>query len=222
MHPVCLFDMDGLLLDTERVFLELAVTMLTPLGYTDQKIERFFCTLVGSSNSDTRARLTEFLGSADHAAQFYADWYAALQSRMSEQVPLRPTVRETLEALQARDVRMAVVTSTRSELAQSHLRVAGLAGFFEHVIAGDQVTANKPSPAPYLEGAARMATRPQECYAFEDSDAGITSAMAAGCRAVQIPDLRDTRMALPSLGQLIAPDLHTAAQALGLLPKARA
>lgn len=219
MQPVCFFDMDGLLLDTERVLLGLASDLLTPQGYDFIKTERFFLTLIGWSKADTHARLTEFLGAADRATTFYDQWYAALRQRMSQDVPLRPTVRETLEDLRARDVRMAVVTSTQQDLAEEHLHVAGVRPFFEHVVAGDMVTANKPDPAPYVEAAGRMGVRPHICYAFEDSDAGITSAMAAGCQAVQIPDLRDGRMPLPSLGQLIAPDLRTAVEALGLLPK---
>ena len=216
MPAPCLFDMDGLLLDTERVFMALSVELLTPKGFSVETVEAFFRTLVGSSSAETRARIAEFLGSAEAADAFYLDWYDALEATLSTHIPLRPHVREVLMHLQRAGHPMSVVTSTRGKLARAHLETAGLLHFFEHVTGGDEVSANKPDPAPYLEGAAKFGVAATACFAFEDSDRGIASAVAAGCRSAQIPDIRDASVPLPVLGQVVATDLRDAVLQLGL------
>ncbi|MEL7097848.1 MAG: HAD family phosphatase [Pseudomonadota bacterium] len=211
-----LFDMDGLLLDTERAFLNAALTLLEPRGHDPARIEALFRSLVGSDVATTRAALQGELGGA--AAVFEEEWYALHGANMARHVPVKDTVRETLDTLSGQGAQMAVVTSTRGHLARAKLKTAGLDHHFAFVIAGDEVPANKPDPAPYLMAAEAFGAPPQACAAFEDSDRGIASAMAAGCRGVQIPDLRPEDVPLPQLGQLVAETLAqgvAAAQAAG-------
>lgn len=211
MKPAAfLFDMDGLLLDTERVFMDLSIELTADYGIGAEDARSFFLSLIGSSGATTRQRLAEFLPGQHNGDALYAKWSTALSSRLADHVPLRPHVPEVLETLHKQGARMAVVTSTRGASARHHLHVAGLFGYFETVIGGDEVTANKPDPAPYAEAAQALGVDPAHCAAFEDSDAGITSAVRAGCRAVQIPDLRPPNVPLPDLGQHVAPDLRAA------------
>jgi len=210
-----LFDMDGLLLDTERCYLEVGLPLLTALGHSAADMRAFFLNLVGSSEKVTHARLVDLIGDEAEAQRFQAQWRAQLGVRLSTHVPLRPTVADTLADLHAAGARMAVVTSTYGEAARHHLHVAGLIDYFEVVIGGDEVTANKPDPAPYLQAAAAMGVAAAHCAAFEDSDRGITSAVRAGCRAVQIPDLRPADTPLPDLGQHVATDLRCAVALVG-------
>ena len=109
---------------------------------------------------------------------------------------------------------MAVVTSSHRVNALHHLEIAGLAHHFELVVAGDEVPANKPDPAPYLQAAAALGIDPRACAAFEDSDPGIASATRAGCIAFQIPDMRPKNVPLPMLGQRTATNLAEAVAAL--------
>jgi len=207
-----LFDMDGLLLDTERLYVELGVGVTTRHGVARELAEPFFVSLVGSSSQHTNAQLQAFLPAQLTVAAFFDEWEALVERRMSGGVPLRPTVRVALDALSARGARMAVVTSTRGARARHHLELAGLDRYFETVLGGDEVSANKPHPAPYREAAARLGLPAHRCAAFEDSDRGIASAVAAGCRAVQVPDLRPADTPLPDLGQLTADTLAGAVE----------
>ncbi len=216
MPAPCLFDMDGLLLDTERVFMALSVDLLTPRGFEVATVEAFFRTLVGSSSAETKTRIADFLGGAAAADAFYEDWYAALETALADHIPLRPYVVEVLTHLQSAGHPMSVVTSTRGAMARAHLQTVGLLEFFDHVTGGDEVSANKPDPAPYVEAAAKFGVAPEVCFAFEDSDRGIASAMAAGCKAAQVPDIRDASVPLPALGQIVATDLRDAVVQLGL------
>ena len=216
-----LFDMDGLLLDSERVYLEQAVALLSPTGRDPEHTRAFFRTMTGTSGARALHKLTGFFGCADHAASFNADWHAAVRAALELNVVPKPTVRETLEALSQAGHRMGVVTSTHGDRARQHLENTGLLGFFEHVRGGNEVSATKPHPAPYLEMAATLGIAPARCAAFEDSDPGITAAVTAGCRSAQVPDVRAPDVPLPDLGQHVASDLWSAVAHFGGLGGAK-
>ncbi|WP_299626457.1 HAD family phosphatase [uncultured Tateyamaria sp.] len=216
MKPAAfLFDMDGLLIDSERVYQRVMLDILVPKGHAPADVEALSLRLVGNSGVRGRALLAEFLdGGVD---EFNAAWHAGVRDSLAAGVPLRPTVRHSIEALAETGARMAVVTSTHIAHARSNLERAGLLAHFELVVGGDEVPANKPDPAPYMQAAAGLGLDPQLCAAFEDSDAGTTSAVRAGCHTTQIPDLRPLHHPLPDLGQQVAPDLASALMTLGAI-----
>ncbi|WP_299041676.1 HAD family phosphatase [uncultured Tateyamaria sp.] len=210
-----LFDMDGLLIDSERVYAAVARDILVPQGHAADSVSAFFLTLVGVSGAESVQMLTTFLGDPAKAAAFNADWHAGVAQRLQQDVPLRPTVRDALATLGGQGARMAVVTSTNGDSARRYLEQVGLLPLFEVVLGGDEVSARKPDPAPYIEAAAALGLDPGLCAAFEDSDHGITAAARAGCRAVQVPDMRPPGVPLPDLGQGVAGDLSTAIKMVG-------
>ena len=205
-----LFDMDGLLLDSERIYCAVARDLLVPMGHAADAVEAFFLTLVGVSGPEAVNRLRMFLRSDQDVEAFNTAWHAVVARRLHDGVPLRPTVRDSLSDLTEQGARMAVVTSTNGEAARRHLKKAGIAPHFELVLGGDEVSARKPAPAPYLEAAAALGLDPTRCAAFEDSDHGTTAAVHAGCMVVQIPAGRPPDRPLPRLGQQVAGDLRTA------------
>ena len=214
-----LFDMDGLLLDTERLFQRSFLAMTDDLGIARGKSEAFFLSLVGTSSRDTSQRLPLFLPDGVSATEFEAEWRLRHDQNVAAGVPLRPHALEVLQTLKSGGARMAVVTSTNGRPARAHLDHSGLLGFFEHIKAGDEVSANKPDPAPYREAAADLGVDPRDCVAFEDSDAGTQAAARAGCTTYQIPDLRPVNKPLPEVGQKVAPTLRHALQDLGLVAR---
>jgi len=212
-----LFDMDRLLLDSERVYRDVAIELMRPMGFDHEQAEAHFMTLVGNSGAEGLRRIMAFAGLQENAIAFNEAMHAGVKAALEVHVPLRPMVRKTLGALAGQGARMAVVTSTHGANARRHLRHCGLDEYFEFVVAGDEVPANKPDPAPYLQAADLFGMDPRRCAAFEDSDPGTMSAVAAGCRTTQIPDLRPIGQALPELGQRIAPNLWAALEGLGVL-----
>ncbi|MEM1273587.1 MAG: HAD family phosphatase [Pseudomonadota bacterium] len=211
-----LFDMDGLLLDTERVGMHVLRDVIAPYGHTTAQSDAIYLGLVGTSQEYTAAALRRAAPSVD-PAELEAIWHARVDAIMAGGVPLRPTVAESLDALSADCVPMAVVTTTRTARARQHLEKAGLLHHFADVIGRDRVAAPKPDPAPYLAGAAALGLAPAQCAAFEDSDTGTRAAVGAGCRTWQIPDLRPDASALPDLGQSVASSLNEALRDAGLL-----
>lgn len=208
--------MDGLLLDTERLFMDALITVAKPFDMEDDAVRAFFVSLVGSSADKTMAALSGFLPAGIDPVQFDRDWRAANARQRAGPVPLRPHVGTIVPRLAAAGHRMAVVTSTKRAPAEDHLHSAGLLAYFECIVAGDEVPHTKPHPAPYVQAAAMLGVDPTRCAAFEDSDTGTQAAVAAGCVTTQIPDLRPDQP-LPRLGQAVAADLSQAMQALGLL-----
>ncbi|SNT10690.1 HAD family hydrolase [Tropicimonas sediminicola] len=210
-----LFDMDGLLLDTERPVFEVFVEEARALGLEDA--ESFGLSMVGLSSSICQRLLRDYLPAEIGLERFRERWDAGVRARLAGGIPLKPGVAEVLERLTGAGWSMVVVTSTRTVTARSHLGEAGLLDHFLDVVGGDAVPANKPDPAPYLIGAERAGAHSRDCLAFEDSDAGVASALAAGCEVHQIPDIRPPDRPVPQRGQAVHRTLTDAVAAAGLL-----
>ncbi|WP_370645696.1 HAD family hydrolase [Epibacterium sp. Ofav1-8] len=210
MPAAYLFDMDGLLLDTEQLTLDAFLDCGPEFDLDPHEMQRFFMGLIGTAKAQGEQMVREFIGPERDFEALDQAWQHHSQKRLATGIPIKPTVADTLAALHADGHAMAVVTSTLGDKARHHLDRAGLLPCFRAVIGGDEVPANKPDPAPYVQGAERLGAAPGDCAAFEDSDLGITAAARAGCFAVQIPDLRPVSRAFPAVGQRFAPTLKEA------------
>ena len=209
--------MDGLLLDTERVAQASFVDVARTFGIDDAKSESKFMELIGHNIANNTRQMIGFLSDDRHIEEFRAIWNKGFAARIEQDVPLRPHAREVIAVLAAAGTIMAVVTSSNTDRARDKLARVGLLDGFVTVIGGDVVAANKPDPAPYLMGANAVGFSPVDCVAFEDSDPGVHSATAAGCRVWQIPDLRSPEQPFPDLGQSMAETLLEAVHQAGLV-----
>ena len=128
-----LFDMDGLLLDTERMFMQSFVDLCGGIGIGPDVAEAFFVTLVGTSSKVTSQRLREFLPKSVKPAAFEARWRALHAENVAVGVPLKDHVLDVLGVLRENHARLAVVTSTHGDPARHHLKHAGIFEYFEQV-----------------------------------------------------------------------------------------
>lgn len=214
-----LFDMDGLLLDTERLAHDSFVETAKGFDIGHALASPKFMELIGRNWIENVRQLSGFFTNDAMIAEFRAAWDIKFAALLEEGVPLRPYAAEVITALVANGTTMAVVTSSNTARARHKLERVGLLDAFVTVIGGDVVPAHKPDPAPYLMGAEAVGVDPQHCAAFEDSDPGVQSATAAGCTVWQIPDMRPKGQAFPDLSQNMASDLREAVENAGLLPK---
>jgi len=202
-----IFDMDGLMIDSERVSLACwsQAAQERALPFT----EDFWLGMVGLGDRDCEQRLLQHVDATEVAALF-ARCHDLYEARTQQGLPLRPGIVELLQLLQAHDIPRAVATSTRQPRANRKLIAAGLLPYFDHVITSDQVAHPKPAPDIYLLAARTLGKDPARCLALEDSPAGTRAALAAGMTAIQVPDLVHPDEALRALGHRIVDSLHDA------------
>ena len=182
------FDMDGLLFDTEPLYRDTLVALGRSLGFA--QFDMAFARLTtGMSWAATRALVHDQLGGAHDPDDFIAEWMAAFHRAADERLALKPGVLELLDTLDRAGVRKAVATNSSRETVGRHLQRSGLARRFAEVVAAEDCAAGKPAPDPYLEAARRLRVRPEDCLALEDSINGVVSASRAGMVTVMVPDL---------------------------------
>ncbi len=185
------FDMDGLLLDTERLS---RIAWLA--GARDLGVHLPMSTLtsiIGRRRPEVETEFLSALGSTFPVADLYArhavHYEAALAGTTPQQLQ-KPGLLPLLDWLERAAIPCAIATSTLATGAAHKLALADLAQRFPIVVTGEQVTRSKPAPDIFLEAAHRLGIPAVHCLAFEDSDLGLEAAMAAGMRAVAVPDLK--------------------------------
>jgi HAD superfamily hydrolase (TIGR01509 family) len=183
-----IFDMDGLLLDTERVARIAWQQAAQEAGY--DMTEAVFASLIGRREADSIELLRVAFGPEFDFHKSNARCNAIYEDYVTRHgVPVKDGARELLESLAARKIPLALATSTQSPLAQRRLEQAGLIKFFAEIVTGNQVTHGKPAPDIYIEAVRRLGIDAATSLALEDSHAGVRSAHGAGLRVIMVPDL---------------------------------
>jgi HAD superfamily hydrolase (TIGR01509 family) len=181
-----LFDMDGLLVDTEPLWLETETAVMARLGapWTPQDQQA----LLGGSMQRTVSYL---LAKATRPVppETVARWMldGMLDRARDGRVVVRPGARELVAEVAAAGLPYALVTSSQRRFADAVLAVTGMT--FPVTVCGGDVTATKPDPEPYLLAAKLLDADPARCVVLEDSPDGVASAAAAGCRVLAVPSL---------------------------------
>lgn len=198
-----LWDMDGTLIDSEPYWLLSESALASDYGkiWTEADGHQ----MIGKSLYDSSAFLREKFEIRDLSIQEVIDRLTnEVVANLKNKLPWRPGALEALMMLKQAGIKTALVTMSMRRMA---LAVVDAIPFqaFDVVVAGDDVRFGKPHPEPYEKAAKLLGFEPGECVAFEDSTTGLTSAEAAGCIPVGIPNL----MALPSTGRRVIVDSLT-------------
>ena len=184
-HAV-LFDMDGLLIDSEHVWLEVESEVMAWLGgeWSPAHQER----LVGGSLYLAVDYMLELTGADAPREEVGRRMLDGMVERLSACVPMMPGAKDLLAEARAAGVTAALVSSSHRRLIEPVLDAVGREHFALSV-AGDEVAQTKPHPEPYLTAAARLGADPARCVVLEDSPNGVAAAEAAGCVTVAVPGL---------------------------------
>ena len=187
-----LLDLDGLLLDTERLQVEIGPAVLRSLGHELEP--SFFHRLVGIPQAENARLISLELGTAIDAVALDAAWNEAFYARMQEGIPMRPGVGDFLDALDRLRLPRAIATNGVTARAEWKLEQTGLLGRIDAIVGLDQVERGKPAPDVYIEAARRLGLSPSQCAALDDSDLGVRAALEAGVKTViQVPDMLPSR-----------------------------
>ena len=197
-----IFDMDGLMIDTEKIYNHYLCRAANELGYP---MTREHALLLRSLDEKQAGPLMQqYLGREyDHEKVlklyrgYIREYFAA------HEIERKPGLFELLEYLTEHGYRTCVATATEKKTAKAFLERIGAAKYFDELCSGSELEHSKPAPDIYLKAAREIGCDPKECLALEDSPNGVRSAHAAGCRTVMVPDLtrpdkelRDTTFAV--------------------------
>ena len=200
-----LLDMDGTLIDSERVYLASLTSALAAFGCADGPALGH--AMIGLPGPDCEVLLRDRLGPDFPYADFERAYIAHRDALLQDGLPLKPGAIALLDALRVAGVPMALVTSSSRKTAASYLELAGIHSYFDMVLTRDDVAKGKPSPDLYLLAASRLGVAPHACIAVEDSAIGIAAAHAAGTIAIMVPDILQPDDATRSLCKTVLPDL---------------
>ena len=212
-----IFDMDGLMLDTEPLAARAWIDAAQALGIPfDSGVNP---RLIGRNFPDCRTIIGEHHGADYPVDLLMRAWHAAYDAIVErEGLAFKPGLLELLAWLEGEAIPKAVATSTRKSRAEAKLSRTGLLPRFSTLVGGDEVACGKPAPDIFLEAAARLAIDAGACLVLEDSEPGMRGAIAAGMAAVMVPDLLAPSASLLAIEPPVLPSLHDVRSHLPALP----
>ena len=200
------FDMDGLLVDTEQVVFE-AMTAVARDSGQEMPFE-LFKRLVGLPGTASDLIVLEHFGADFDISAWRAGVAHHFQDIAAAGIALKTGVVELLDVLDARRLPRAVATSSTRNAVDHSLGQHGLVDRFDAIISRELQDHHKPHPDPFLKAAAAIGVDPADCLALEDSHNGVRAAAAAGMMTIMVPDLLDPTEEMHELAVHIAEDLH--------------
>jgi HAD superfamily hydrolase (TIGR01509 family) len=201
-----IFDMDGLLFDSESVYRDAMLATAAEMGF--ELPDHLFRRLVGVPWAGNVTMLVEHYGDGfDHEA-FRIEATRKFHVVADAEICLKTGVLEILDHLDAVDLPRAICTSSLHRTVQHHLGQHGLIDRFHGLVALGDYARGKPAPDPFLAAAQRLDVAPGDCLALEDSHNGVRAAHAAGMMTIMVPDLLDPTEEMQTLCVRIARDLH--------------
>lgn len=188
-RPICgvLFDMDGVVVDTEKLFTRFWMEACLEHGFPMTREQAL--QMRSLSRDAGQAKLWQFFGPEVDYNLVRSTRIRRMSAFIAEHgVEPKPGIRELLQLLKEKGIPCAITSSSPAERIREYLTPLGIYHQFDRIVSGHNVPRGKPAPDIYLHGAAALGLEPQLCMAVEDSPAGILSAFRAGCRTLMVPD----------------------------------
>lgn len=200
------FDMDGVIFDSERCVLECWQELADKYNLGD--IYDVFLSSTGTTNEKTKEIVLSSLGE-DFPYDEYAKESSALFHEKYDdgRLPIKPGVFHILDFLKDGGWKIALASSTRKEIVTRQLRDAGLLQYFDELVCGDMVSRSKPEPDIFLKACEVIGVEPERAYAIEDSYNGIRAAHAGALRPIMVPDLKPADDEMRELAEAVIDDL---------------
>ncbi len=214
MFSAAVFDMDGLLIDSERAIMNAWIAVAQEQGIA--LLPTDYVRIIGRSLRECHTMLADMLGGDAAFREVHPRVKARLTQPLAEPLfPLKSGVSELLASLARAGIPCAVASSSARQEIESRLHCVGVLPFFQAIAGGDEVTRGKPDPAVYRLAAERLGASAERCLAFEDSENGIRAAVAAGMAVIAVPDLKAPTDEIAALSLQVLGGLN---EALGQVP----
>lgn len=188
MIRTIVFDMDGVLINTEALILEAWREVAARIGIKD--IDKTLLQCIGITAPETEALFQRTYGKDFPYQEYKAMSSEIFHAGIKEHgLPVKPGVYELFDYLKENDYRIGLASSTRKSLVCEQMESIGLLDSFHVIVCGDMVSHSKPHPEIYQKACELLNVSPTDCYAVEDSPNGIRSSHAAGMKPLMVPDL---------------------------------
>jgi HAD superfamily hydrolase (TIGR01509 family) len=211
------FDMDGLLFDTEALYRDALLIAADGLG-VEASVDLFLST-IGLSSEETKTRMGAHFGSAVDMDLLWKSASGHFQDLADTRLSLKPGVIEILSLLETLQLPAAIATSSGPDTVSHHLAAHRLSGRFSAIAASGSYARGKPHPDPFLKAAELVGIDPAACVALEDSHNGVRSAASAGMMTIMVPDLQEANDEMRRLCAHVARDLHEVAGLIETAPR---
>lgn len=198
-----IFDMDGVLFDTERLYQE---TWHELAAEYDIELGKSFLKAISGTNGTHMKRVIEQYYQVADGTAIMEECMNRMKQKLEIDVPLKTGVCKILEYFRENGVRLAVASSSSVQQIERNLICGGIREYFAEIVSGEEVEHGKPSPDIFLLAAEKIGCRPEECLVFEDSENGVTAGYRAGCFTIMIPDLIEPSDEIRAICSAIYPD----------------
>lgn len=189
MIKAIIFDMDGLMIDSERVTFEGYQEMLKKMNLT--MTEDFYITLLGKPIKGIYQRFYDVYGKDFPIETVIKDVHEYMAVRFEKEgVPLKKGLVPLLKYLKANNYKTIVATSSNRDRVDNILKSADIEKYFDDSICGDEVSKGKPNPEVFLKSCQKLGVQDDEAIVLEDSEAGIQASAAADIKVICIPDMK--------------------------------
>ena len=204
-----IFDMDGLILDSERTVLKCWEAVGQKYGFPD--IEKYGISVIGKNKTATIEEFERVYGEP-------GDRYEKEMRKvyLSMEVPLKPHTIELLSAMKSAGMKIAIASSSTREEVTTQLTKLGAFQFFDAAVCGDQVTKSKPDPEIFLLACDALGVKPEETLGLEDSFNGVRACKASGLFTIMVPDIIQPDDEMKGLADVILPSLKDVQDFLNL------
>ena len=184
-----IFDMDGVIFDTERVYLEIWQSVFEKYGYKMTK--ELYVNVMGTGRKNAIKTFLENFGDDLPIEKMYEEKDNQLFYIIENQgIPLKEGVKELFSMLKEKNYKIALATSAKRERVEKQIKDKWLKESFDAIVCGDDVEKGKPSPDIFLKAAKKIDVEPENCFVVEDSPAGIKAAFSGGMKGIHVEDLK--------------------------------
>ena len=184
-----IFDMDGVIFDTERVYLEIWQSVFEKYGYKMTK--ELYVNVMGTGRKNVIKTFLENFGDDLPIEKMYEEKDNQLFYIIENQgIPLKEGVKERFSMLKEKNYKIALATSAKRERVEKQIKDKWLKESFDAIVCGDDVEKGKPSPDIFLKAAKKIDVEPENCFVVEDSPAGIKAAFSGGMKGIHVEDLK--------------------------------
>lgn len=206
LYKAVVFDMDGVIFDSERAVMQCWKEVASRHNIPD--IEKAILACTGTTMVRTREIMLNLYGADFPYDEYARESSAIFHSRYDGgRLPMKQGVKELLTFLKERGKKIALASSTRQQVVTDELRDAGIIEYFDRIICGDMVSCSKPAPDIFLKACEELNVSPSDSYAIEDSYNGIRAAHAGGLHPIMVPDLLPADEEMQSLAEIVLPSL---------------